>query len=71
MTPLERMLIETDSPYAAPVPNRGKRNEPAYVAGVAAKIASLKGLSVEEVLTQTTKNAQKVFGLSANTTDLR
>ncbi len=71
VTPLDRMLVETDSPYAAPVPNRGKRNEPVFVEGVAAKIAALKGISVEEVLTQTTKNAQKVFGLSANTADLR
>jgi len=71
VTPLERMLIETDSPYAAPVPNRGKRNEPVFVEGVAAKIAALKGTPVEEVLAQTTKNAQKVFGLSSNTADLR
>jgi TatD DNase family protein len=71
VTPLERMLIETDAPYAAPVPNRGKRNEPSYVGGVAQKIAAIKGISVEEVLAETTKNAEKVFGLSANTADLR
>jgi len=63
VTPLESMLIETDSPYAAPVPNRGKRNEPVFVEGVAAKIAALKGISVEEVLVQTAKNAQRAFGL--------
>ena len=63
VTPLDRMLIETDSPYAAPVPNRGKRNEPAYVSGVAAKIAALKGVAAEEVEAQTAQNAQKAFGL--------
>ncbi|MBP7770381.1 MAG: TatD family hydrolase [Candidatus Pacebacteria bacterium] len=63
VTPLERMLIETDAPYAAPVPNRGKRNEPVFVEGVAQKIAALKGISVEEVLAQTAKNAQRAFGL--------
>ena len=63
MTPLESMLIETDAPYAAPVPNRGKRNEPAYVASVAAKIASLKGVTAQEVELQTAKNAQTVFNL--------
>ena len=70
-TPLDRMLIETDAPYAAPVPNRGKRNEPVFVEGVAAKIAALKGVSVEEVLAQTTKNAQKAFGLSGAAAGLR
>ncbi len=64
VTPIERMLIETDAPYAAPVPNRGKRNEPAYVGGVAAKIASLKGVTAQEVELQTAKNAQTVFNLS-------
>ncbi len=47
--PLDRMLIETDSPFLAPVPHRGKRNEPAFVAQVAAKIAELRGLTAEEV----------------------
>lgn len=63
VTPLNRMLIETDAPYAAPVPNRGKRNEPAYVAGVAAKIAALKNLPIEEVTAQTALNASSVFSL--------
>lgn len=61
--PLDKMLVETDAPYAAPVPNRGKRNEPIYVADVAAKIAALKGIPVEEVAKATVQNAQKVFGL--------
>jgi len=61
--PLERMLIETDAPFAAPVPYRGKRNEPAYVEHVAAKIAAVKGVSVEEAVEATVKNVQTVFKL--------
>lgn len=63
ITPLERMLIETDAPYAAPVPNRGKRNEPVFVADVAAKVAALKSIPLETVTTQTAQNTQRVFGL--------
>ncbi len=63
LCPLERMLIETDAPFAAPVPHRGKRNEPAYVSEVATKIAAVKGISVEEVAEVTTQNAQTVFRL--------
>lgn len=59
--PLERMLIETDSPYLAPVPNRGKPNEPAYVLYVAEKIAELRGLSLEEVAEITTDNFNRLF----------
>ena len=59
--PLERLLIETDSPYLAPVPRRGKRNEPAYVAFVAAKIAELREESVEEVAAYTTENARRLY----------
>ena len=61
--PLDKMLIETDSPFAAPVPNRGKRNEPSYVADVARKIAEIKGVSQEEVAAATLKNASSVFSL--------
>jgi TatD DNase family protein len=61
--PLERMLIETDSPYLAPVPHRGRRNEPAYVVEVARTIAELHGVSVEEVECATTHNARDLFGL--------
>ena len=61
--PLEKILIETDCPYVAPVPRRGKRNEPAYVKYVAQKIAELRGMSFEEVAEQTTKNARKLFGI--------
>ena len=59
--PQERLLIETDSPYLAPVPKRGKRNEPAYVVHVAAKIAELRGESVEEVAQYTTENARRLY----------
>lgn len=60
--PLTKMLIETDCPFLAPVPYRGKRNEPAYVIETAKVIASLKGVSVEEVALHTTRNAQQLFG---------
>lgn len=59
--PLERLLIETDSPYLASVPYRGKQNQPAYVVEVAAYIAQLKGLSLKEVGEKTTENFEKLF----------
>ncbi len=62
--PLDKMLIETDAPFAAPVPYRGKRNEPAYVEHVAAKIAAVKGVSTEEIARQTVLNSQRIFGLA-------
>lgn len=61
--PLESMLVETDSPYLAPVPFRGKPNEPAYVRHVAEYIANLKGISWQEVAEQTTKNFEKLFDI--------
>ena len=61
--PLERMLIETDSPYLAPVPHRGKTNEPAFVRHVAEEIARLRDLSVEEVGRATTQNFFRLFRL--------
>ena len=60
--PLDRCLIETDSPYLAPVPYRGKTNTPAYVPHVGAKLAELKGLSVEAVAEATTRNTLALFG---------
>ncbi len=62
--PLDKMLIETDAPFAAPMPFRGKRNEPVYVEYVAAKIATVKGISVEEVAHQTVLNTQRIFSLT-------
>ncbi|MOA23133.1 putative deoxyribonuclease YcfH [compost metagenome] len=59
--PLERLLVETDSPYLAPVPFRGKTNEPAFVKHVAAHIAELRGLSFETVATATTDNFFRLF----------
>jgi len=63
MTPLDRMFIETDSPYLAPVPIRGKRNEPAYVVQTAKFIGELRGLSQEEIGLQTSENFFRFFGL--------
>jgi TatD DNase family protein len=59
VTPLDKILSETDSPFAAPVPFRGKRNEPIYVEHVVAKIAAIKNLPVEEVAAQIVKNSPK------------
>jgi TatD DNase family protein len=59
--PLERVLVETDAPYLTPVPYRGRRNEPRYVRYVAQAIAELKGIAVDEVEKQTTKNARRLF----------
>ncbi|WDZ94347.1 TatD family hydrolase [Herbaspirillum sp. WKF16] len=61
--PLERMLIETDSPYLAPVPFRGKTNEPGYVRHVGEFIADLRGIPVEELARQTSANFFKLFGI--------
>jgi len=61
--PMERMLIETDSPYLAPVPYRGKTNQPAYVRYVAEEIARLRGLAVEEVAQATSENFFRLFGV--------
>jgi TatD DNase family protein len=62
--PLDRMLIETDSPYLAPVPLRGKRNEPAFVKETARKLGELRGLTAEEVGKQTTRNFYNCFKLA-------
>lgn len=61
--PLEHMVLETDSPYLAPVPYRGKRNESSYLTLVARKMAELYGISEEEVAGITTENSRKVFGI--------
>jgi TatD DNase family protein len=63
--PLDRCLIETDSPYLAPVPHRGKVNQPAWVPWVAAKLAELKGLSAADVAGATSANFERLFGLQA------
>lgn len=61
--PKESFLVETDAPYLAPVPYRGKQNEPGYTRYVVEKIAELRGESVEQVALQTTQNAHRLFGL--------
>ena len=60
---LEDLVLETDCPYLTPVPHRGKRNESAYVGHVCAKVAELKGITVEEVAATTTRNARALFRL--------
>ncbi len=62
--PIENILLETDAPYVAPAPHRGKRNEPAYISATAAKIAELKGLSAEEVAEKTFANALRIFKIN-------
>jgi TatD DNase family protein len=66
--PLERMLIETDSPYLAPMPHRGKTNEPAWVSHVASYIADLKGIPVEVVADHTTRNFFQCFQINRELT---
>jgi TatD DNase family protein len=61
--PLERLMVETDAPYLAPVPHRGKRNEPAFVTHTLAHLAALRGISVEEAAAATTANARRLFAL--------
>jgi TatD DNase family protein len=61
--PLDRCLIETDSPYLAPVPRRGKTNEPAYVAHVGRALAALKGVTPEALAAATSRNFERLFGL--------
>jgi TatD DNase family protein len=61
--PLDRILVETDSPYLAPVPHRGKRNEPAFVRVVAETVAQVKGIALEEVAEATSRNAQELFAI--------
>jgi TatD DNase family protein len=60
--PLDRIVLETDSPYLAPTPHRGKRNEPSYIPLIAAKVAALMKVSAEELQTATSQNVKKIFG---------
>ena len=61
--PLESLVLETDAPYLSPVPFRGKRNESSYLKYIVARLAEVKGVSVETVAEATTRNAQKIFGV--------
>ncbi len=65
-TPLDRIMLETDSPFMTPVPNRGKRNEPANVKFVAQKISEIKSISIDEVIDMTNKTAKLFFNLSSD-----
>ena len=60
---MDRLVLETDAPFVTPAPHRGKRNEPAYLSLVAAKLAAVKGLSVDEVVRITTDNARGLFDI--------
>ena len=68
LVPRDRLLIETDSPYLAPEPMRGRRNEPTYVKYVGLKLAELRGEDPEEVAAYTTENAIRVYGLRSGST---
>lgn len=61
--PTDRFMVETDAPFLAPVPHRGKRNEPAYVEFVAEQVAALRGVTVDAIAAATTDNAERFFGL--------
>jgi TatD DNase family protein len=65
--PADRLMVETDAPFLAPVPERGKRNEPSFVKYVAEKVAELRGVSYEEMARVTTENAVRFFRLPAGT----
>ena len=59
--PLERIVLETDAPYLAPVPHRGKRNEPVFIVDTARKIAEILNITIEQVASATTNNAKSLF----------
>jgi TatD DNase family protein len=63
MAPSDRLLVETDAPYLAPVPRRGKRNEPAFVVETARRVAELRGETFERVAAIATENFARLFGI--------
>ncbi len=63
LIPIDKLLLETDCPFLTPEPNRGKRNEPAFVKFIAEKHAELRGISLEKIVATTTENAEKLFGI--------
>ena len=67
--PLDRLLVETDAPYLAPVPKRGKRNEPSFVAHTAARLAEERGLELADVCEQTTENFFSLFSKTSPITE--
>jgi TatD DNase family protein len=64
MVPRDRLLLESDSPYLAPVPHRGKRNEPAWVAHTLTKVATVRGDDPQELGKTTAANTRRLFGLA-------
>jgi TatD DNase family protein len=62
LVPADRLLVETDAPYLAPVPHRGRRNEPAYVRETALRLAAVRGVPPEQLIAETGANARRVFG---------
>lgn len=62
-TPLDRLLLETDGPYLAPIPHRGKPAHPGHIPRIAAKIAELKGIPVEEVYRHARRNTERIYGI--------
>jgi TatD DNase family protein len=69
--PLDRLLVETDSPFLAPVPFRGKRNEPAWVTHVAARLATLRGITTGAVASETAVNYHRLLAPSASIAETR
>jgi TatD DNase family protein len=69
MVPLERLLVETDAPYLAPVPHRGKRNEPAFVVETARKLAALRGTTLEQIAAATTENFKRLVARRSSPVD--
>jgi TatD DNase family protein len=69
--PLDTMLVETDSPFLSPIPYRGRRNEPSRVVYAAQKVAHIRGITLEEVAEQTSRNARRLFGLPSRTDEHR
>lgn len=67
ITPADRLLLETDCPYLAPAPHRGKRNEPSFITYTAATLAGVRGVTAEELAAQTTQNFERLFGLARYT----
>ena len=66
LVPSDRLLVETDAPYLAPVPYRGKRNEPAFVAEVVTRLAEVRGVAADVLATQTTSSFNALFGGNAS-----